>query len=204
MAALTAQPAATPERHPGLLIVLVGPSGVGKSTISRRLNGLMDLSYIVSATTRPRQPQDSEGKTYDHINREEFFHRLDRDEFLEYAQVYGEYYGTPKHPALDHLAEARNVLLEIDVQGALQIRFQYPDALLIFILPPDEPTLLRRLTDRGRDSTDDITKRFRAARREVQMAKGSRAFDYMVINDQLDRAVEEIVKIIKHKRSGGL
>jgi guanylate kinase len=96
------------------------------------------------------------------------------------------------------------VLLEIDFQGAMQVRHHYPDALLIFILPPDEPTLLQRLTDRGRDSDDDIQKRFRAAKREIHMAKGSHAFDYMVINDDLDRAVDQIVQIIKHKRSGGI
>jgi len=195
---------ANQEKHSGLLIVLVGPSGVGKSTISRRLEKQLDVCYTVSATTRPKRPGDEVGKTYEHISREEFFRRLDRDEFLEYAQVYDEYYGTPKHPALDYLAQGRNVLLEIDVQGALQVRYQYPDALLIFILPPDEQTLRRRLMERGRDSPAEIEKRFRAARREIQMAKGSRAFDYKVINDDLDRAVDEIVKIIRHKRSGGI
>lgn len=191
-------------QHPGLLIVLVGPSGVGKSTISRQLAGGLDVAYVVSATTRSKRPGDDNGKTYEHIAREEFFRRLDRDEFLEYAQVYGDYYGTPKHPALDYLAQGRDVLLEIDVQGALQIRFQYPNALMVFILPPDEPTLLRRLEDRARDSAEEIHKRFRAAKREIQMAKGSRVFDYMVINDDLDRAVAEIVKIIRHKRAGGI
>ncbi len=190
--------------HHGLLIVLVGPSGVGKSTISRQLAERMKVRYIASATTRPRAEGDQDGKTYDHVTRPEFYRRLDSDQFLEYAQVYGELYGTPKHPALDWLGEGQDVLLEIDVQGALQVRYEYPDALLIFILPPDEPTLLQRLTDRGRDSEEDIAKRFRAARREVHMAKGSRAFDYMVINDRLDRAVDEIAKIIKHKRSGGI
>ncbi len=138
------------------------------------------------------------------MDRQEFFRRLDSDQFLEYAQVYGDYYATPKHPALDHLAQGQDVLLEIDVQGALQVRHHYPDALLIFILPPDEPTLLHRLTDRGRDSEPDIQKRFRAAKREIHMAKGSRAFDTMVVNDNLDKAVEEIVKFIRHKRSGGI
>src|SRR5205085_11752657 len=174
----------------GLLIVLVGPAGVGKSTISRRLAEQLHVWYTVSFTTRPKLPGDEKGKTYEHIDRKEFFRRLDNDEFLEYAQVYGDYYATPKHPAMDQLLAGKDVLLEIDVQGAMQVRHHYPDALLIFILPPDEPTLLKRLTDRGRDSADDIHKRFTAAKREIHMAKGSRAFDTMVINDNLERAVE--------------
>jgi guanylate kinase len=196
--------APTSPDHPGFLIVLCGPSGVGKSTISRALKDKLGVVYAVSATTRPKLPGDDDKKRYDHITRDEFFRRLENDEFLEYAEVHSEYYGTPKHPTMDHLAEGRDVLLEIDVQGALQVRFQYPDALLIFIVPPDEPTLLQRLSDRGRDSADAIAKRFRAAKREIHMAKGSRAFDYVVINDSLDRAVEEIVKIVRHKRSGGI
>ncbi|MBC8107046.1 MAG: guanylate kinase, partial [Anaerolineae bacterium] len=182
------------KKSKGLLIVLCGPSGVGKSTISLQLEKQLNLWYTVSATTRAKQDGDEKGKTYDHIDRKEFFRRLDSDEFLEYAQVYGDYYATPKHPALDHLCDGQDVLLEIDVQGALQVRHHYPDALLIFILPPDEPTLLQRLTDRGRDSDDDIQKRFRAAKREIHMAKGSRAFDHMVINDELSKAVAEIIK----------
>ena len=191
-------------KHPGLLIVLVGPSGVGKSTISNQLKEQMGIWYTVSVTTRPKQPQDDEGKKYDHVTKQEFFRRLDSDQYLEYAQVYGDYYATPRHPALDHLEKGQDVLLEIDFQGAMQVRYNYPDALLLFILPPDEPTLLKRLTDRGRDSAEDINKRFRAAKREIHMAKGSRAFDYMVINDSLDQAVDEIVRIIKHKRAGGI
>jgi len=191
-------------KNSGLLIVLCGPSGVGKSTISRQLEEKCSVNYIVSVTTRPRRPGDDVGKTYEHLSKQEFFRRLDADEFLEYAQVYGDYYGTPKHPALDLLAQGKNILLEIDVQGALQVRFQYPDCLSIFILPPDEPTLLQRLEARGRDSAEDMAKRFRAAKREIHMAKGSRAFDYMVINDDLNVAVEEIIKIIKHKRAEAL
>jgi guanylate kinase len=190
--------------NPGLLIVLCGPSGVGKSTISRDLAEKYSVSYIVSATTRPKREGDDKGKQYQHISKDEFFRRLEADEFLEYAQNYDDYYGTPKHPALDLLGTGKDILLEIDVQGALQVRFQYPQCLAIFILPPDEPTLLRRLEARGRDSADEIAKRFRAAKREIHMAKGSRTFDYMVINDDLHLAVEEIIKIIKHKRSGGI
>ena len=190
--------------HRGQLIVLCGPSGVGKSTISRLLAETQKVHYIVSATTRIKESGDDEKKIYDHVTKDEFFRRLDADQFLEYAQVYGNYYGTPKHPALDYLSAGKDVLLEIDVQGALQVRYQHPETLLVFILPPDEPTLLQRLTDRGRDSEDDIAKRFRAAKREIHMAKGSRAFDYMVINADLSHAVDEIVRIIRHKRSAGI
>lgn len=188
----------------GLLVVLVGPAGVGKSTISNLLRDRLDVAYIVSATTRPRKPGDEVGKTYDHISTDEFFRRLDNDEFLEYAQVHGHYYGTPKHPALDYLYDGKDVLFEIDVQGALQIRYQYPDALLVFILPPDGGTLMKRLVDRGRDEVEDIEKRFRIARREIAMAKGSRAFDFFVFNDDLNRAVDELTRIITLERTGGL
>jgi len=94
-------------------------------------------------------------------------------------------------------------LLEIDVQGAMQVRFQYPDALMIFIMPPDEKSLLQRLTERGRETDQQMEKRFRGAKREIWMAKGSRAFDDMVINDSVDRAVEEISRLIRHKKSPG-
>lgn len=187
-------------RHNGQLIVLVGPSGVGKSTIARRLAEELRVIYTVSATTRPRQEQDKDGKLYEHITDEEFFRRLDQDEFLEYAQVFGQYYGTPKHPLIDQLAKGQDALLEIDVQGALQIKHHYPTALLVFILPPDEKTLLKRLRARGRDAEEAIQRRFREAKREIHMAKGSRAFDTMVVNDSLDKAVEEIVKLIHHRR----
>jgi len=190
-------------RNHGLLIVLVGPSGVGKSTISRRLAERMHLKYIASATTRPKTEKDDEGKTYDYMDEPTFFKKLESGEFLEYAAVWDQYYGTPKHPTLDYLANGDDVLLEIDVQGAMQVRFQYPDALMIFIMPPDETSLLQRLKERGRETPEQMEKRFRGAKREIWMAKGSRAFDDMVINDDVDRAVEEISRLIRHKKSPG-
>jgi len=190
--------------HSGLLVVLCGPSGVGKSTICNLLRDQTGISYAVSTTTREKRPNDELGKIYDYVTTPEFNKRLDSDQFLEYAQVYENYYGTPKHPTLDDLAAGKDVLLDIDVQGALQVRYQYPDALMIFILPPDEPTLLERLTLRARDTADDITRRVRLAKREIHMAKGSRAFDYMVTNDDLNRAVAEIRRVIIHKKTGAL
>lgn len=192
------------EKKKGLLLVLVGPSGVGKSTIARLLAERTRIWYTVSVTTREKKPQDADGKTYEYIDKTEFYRRLDNDEYLEYAHVYGAYYATPKHPTLDLLSEGKDVLLEIDVQGALQVRDAFPEAVLIFILPPDQETLLQRLTDRGRDEPEDIQKRFRAAKREIAMARGSRAFDYMIINDHLEKAVDQIIKIIHLKRAGGL
>ncbi len=188
-------------KHPGLLIVLCGPSGVGKSSISLRLSQRMNVTYIQSVTTRTERGGDEKGKKYEYVTREDFLRRLDHDQFLEYAQIYDCLYGTPKHPALDDLAAGHDVLLEIDVQGALQVRYQYPQAVLILIEPPDAGALLHRLEIRARDTKDDIQRRFRDARREVQMAKGSRAFDYTVINDDLDRAVDEIAKIVKTRRA---
>ena len=187
----------------GILLVLVGPSGVGKSTIARKLADETQFCYVVSATTRAKMPGDEKGKTYDHITREEFLRRLDSDEFLEYASVYDDYYATPKQPTLDWIAAGRDVMLEIDVQGALQVRYHYPDALLIFLLPPDEQTLLQRLSDRGRDKPADIQRRFRSSKREIQMADGSRAFDHMVVNDDLQRATREILELIRYKKEKG-
>ncbi len=184
----------------GQLIVLCGPSGVGKSTLSKLISSELGVAYVPAVTTRERRPGDDRGKAYEHVDEDNFFDRLDTGEFLEYAQNYDEYYATPKHPALDLLAEGRDVLLEIDVQGALQVRFHYPRALLVFILPPDESVLKERLIERGRDDVRQINKRFRAARREIHMAKGSRAFDHMVVNDDLDDAAAELYKLVRHRR----
>ena len=194
-----------PIRHHGLLIVLCGPSGVGKSTISRMLAERLNVSYTVSATTRPKTAKDDEGKTYEHIDQAEFFRRLDSDEFLEYAQVYGDYYGTPKHPALDYLADGRGRAAGDRragrAAGAVPVP-RRPDDLHPAAGRADAAAAARRRAAATAPRTS--SKRFRAARREIHMAKGSRAFDFMVFNDDLDRAVAEIENIIEIERAGGI
>jgi guanylate kinase len=184
----------------GQLIVMCGPSGVGKSTLSLRMADELGVAYVPAVTTREPRPGDSKGKSYEHVSEEVFFERLDAGKFLEYAQNYDDYYATPKHPALDLLDDGRDVLLEIDVQGALQVRYHYPEALLIFVLPPTEKTLYDRLVERGRDEPRIIAKRYRAARREIHMAKGSRAFDAMLVNDDLEQAVSELKKLVRYRQ----
>ncbi len=190
----------TAAKQHGVLLVLVGPSGVGKSTIARRLAEKLHFRFIASVTTRPAKPGDKNGKSYEHLTREQFAHRLENDEFLEYANVFDNDYATPKHPALEYIAQGQDVLLEVDVQGALQVRAQYPDALLIFILPPTEQTLLERLTSRGRETPAEVQNRYRNARREIAMARGSRAFDHNVVNDDLDRCVNEVIDLVAQKK----
>lgn len=190
----------TAAKQHGVLLVLVGPSGVGKSTIARRLAEKLHFRFIASVTTRPAKPGDVNGKSYEHLTREQFARRLENDEFLEYANVFDNDYATPKHPTLEYIAQGEDVLLEVDVQGALQVRAQYPDALLIFILPPTEQTLLERLTSRGRETPAEVQNRYRNARREIAMARGSRAFDHNVVNDDLDRCVYEVIELVAQKK----
>lgn len=188
-------------KMPGKMVVISGPSGSGKSTICKRLLSDPRIVFSVSATTRKMRPGEVDGRDYHFITVDEFRKRIARGEFIEHAEVFGNMYGTLREPMRRALQAGQMYLLEIDVQGALQVRYQYPDALMLFILPPNEHTLLQRLNDRGRDDADDISKRFRAAKREIHMAKGSRAFEFMVVNDTIERAVDDVSKIIKHKRS---
>ncbi len=188
----------------GNIIVLAGPSGVGKSTIATQLRARTNLKFVISATTRPPRPGDGQGKVYEHVPHDAFIKRLEADQFLEYADVYGHYYGTPKQPVLEALKRGDDVLLEIDVQGAFQVRFQSPGALLIYIMPPDDDTLLKRLRSRGADSDADIERRYRLAKRDIWMARGSRAFDLIIFNDDVNHATTEIIRAIELKRKGDL
>ena len=176
----------TTDTHSGLLIVLCGPSGVGKSTISRRLSEKMNVWYTVSATTRPQAPGDENGKTYEHISKPEFFRRLDSGSVSGICPgVRGLLRNAAASGAGSSGQGAATCCWRSTFRGQCRCGIIIREALLIFILPPDEPTLLQRLTDRARDESEEINKRFRAAKREIHMAKGSAAFDYMVVNDRL-------------------
>jgi len=185
---------------PGVLLVLCGPSGVGKTTIAHRLCERFGGIFSVSATTRNPRPGEKDGRDYHFTNREAFERDLTTDRFLEHALVFGtHFYGTPREPVERALAEGRLMLLDIDVQGALQIRRSLRGALLVFILPPDDSELLRRLRERGSDDAETIERRFAEARQEVAIARASGAFDEFITNDNLDAAVGRIVGLINER-----
>lgn len=182
--------------HHGLLLVISGPSGVGKTTIVRDVVHRLDAVFSVSATTRPKTGADVAGRDYDFISEEEFQRRVDAGAFIEYAQVFGRsWYGTPRQAVEEALRSGRIVLLEIDVQGGLQIKRAMPEAFMVFVEPPSEQELLRRLRERKRDDEDAIARRFAESKHEIAIARASGAYDVFVINDRLERAIEEIVAL---------
>lgn len=177
----------------GVLVVISGPSGAGKTTIAREIESRLGASFSVSATTRDKAASEVDGRDYFFLSPEAFQDRADAGGFLEYAQVYGrDWYGTPREPVERQLDEGKLVLLEIDVQGGIQVRKAMPDALMIFILPPSDDELLRRLRDRGRDSEEVIMRRYSEAKREIELARSSGAYDVFVVNKDLTRAIDDV------------
>ncbi len=180
------------------MLVISGPSGVGKTTIVREVIRRLDAIFSVSATTRPRSESEVNGQDYHFISEDEFQQRIEAGEFLEYAQVFGRsWYGTPRRPVETSLAQGRIVLLEIDVQGALQVNRSMPEAFMVFVEPPDEKELLRRLRARKREDDAAIERRFAESQREIATAHECGAYDAFIVNDELDRAVEEIVALVQ-------
>ena len=178
----------------GLLIVVSGPSGVGKGTICTALRKEdEELIYSVSATTRNKRDGEIDGVNYFFLSKEEFLEKIRAGAFLEWAEVYGNYYGTPKWHIDNQLASGKNVLLEIDMQGALQVKKAYPASVLIFILPPSEEVLAERLTGRGTDAPEVIEKRLACWAQEKQMLP---QYDYAVVNDTVENAVTKVKHII--------
>ncbi len=179
----------------GQLIVISGPSGVGKGTIVKRLLSECDnICLSVSATTREPRAEDTEGVTYFFKTKEEFASMIESGSFLEWATYNGNYYGTPIAPVEEKLACGTDVILEIDVQGAIKIMDTYDGGLFIFIAPPDFETLHARLEGRGSESKKQIERRIAAAKVELE---AQHRYDYVVINDVLDKAVGTVKNIIK-------
>ncbi len=179
----------------GLLIVLSGPSGVGKGTVRRAIfeSEDNDFQYSVSMTTRPMRAGEVEGVDYYFRTREEFEALIAAGEMLEYAEYVGNYYGTPLSYVQKTLDEGKDVFLEIEVQGARQVKEKAPDGVFIFLTPPDLHELKNRIVNRGTDAMEIIEERMRVAREEIEMMA---LYDYAVVNDEVPRAVERIKDII--------
>ena len=182
-----------------MLLVVAGPSGVGKGTIVRRLRELEpSLWESVSYTTRPRRPTEVDGRDYCFVTREEFEALRDAGGFLEWFEVFGDLKGTPRAPVVEHLAAGDDVLLEIDVQGALKVREQFPDAVLVFVTPPSLADLRARLEGRGTETEAALARRLAEAEGELARAP---EFDHVVVNDDLERVVAEVAGILSGSSS---
>ncbi len=184
--------------YKGLLFVVSGPSGAGKGTICRKLAESFDIYLSVSMTTRAPRPGETEGVSYFFTTEDAFRKELERDGFLEHAEVYGNYYGTPKDKVTEQLEQGRDVVLEIDIQGAMKVRENYPEGIFIFILPPSMTELRKRITGRGSETEEAINLRMREALKEVAYIG---KYDYCVINGELDEAVSRLEAIITAEHS---
>ena len=184
----------------GLVVVISGPSGVGKGSVHAGLFGHLEgLEMSVSATTRTARPGERDGVAYHFVDEVTFDRMIATDALLEWATYAGNRYGTPRAPLDDAVAHGRTVLLEIEVQGALQVRSRLPEALLIFLTPPSFDELERRLRDRGTEEEATILDRLEVARGEMAAVD---AFDHVVVNDDLDRCTAEVAGLIARARSG--
>ncbi|HLS35124.1 MAG TPA: guanylate kinase [Bacillota bacterium] len=183
------------DKEKGILFILSGPSGVGKGTVRKQLfKEATDLKYSVSMTTREKRPGEQEGVDYFFKTKEEFERLIQQGELLEYAKYVDNYYGTPKQYVEDMLAQGFNVFLEIEVQGALQVKESFPEGVFIFLIPPSLEELKTRIVGRGTETTDLVQDRLHEAQKEIKMME---EYNYIVVNDNIDRAVHKILSIVE-------
>ena len=184
----------------GLLVVLSGPSGVGKGTIRKALFEMpeQEFVYSVSMTTRPPRPGEVDGVDYYFVSREEFERQIANGNMLEYAEFVGNYYGTPKDKVEEQLNAGKEVILEIEVNGALQVREKCKDAVFVFIVPPTRQALYDRLMNRGTESEEVILARIAKANKEFRLAH---QYDYIVVNDEVYNAADRIMAIIRSEHA---
>lgn len=179
----------------GKLIVISAPSGSGKTTIVREImKQNPSLEFSVSATTRAKREGEVEGKDYYFLSEREFKHRVDEGDFVEWEELYGDHYGTLRQEVDKALSKGKNLLFDVDVKGGLSIRRQYPDALMIFIRPPDLEVLKERLRNRRTESDETLTRRLERVPMELEMGM---TFTHQIVNDDLQRAVGEVQRIIQ-------
>ncbi len=182
----------------GLLVVISAPSGTGKTTLTHMLlKEFPNMEFSVSYTTRPPRPGEVNGKDYYFVDRETFERMIEEGDFLEWAEVYGNLYGTSKSQVLKALNEGKDIILDIDTQGALQVKKNFPEAVLIFVLPPSLSELERRLRRRGTDDEETIERRLKVAREEIRRAP---LYNYIVVNDVLEVAFENLKSIIRAEK----
>lgn len=183
----------------GVLIVISGPSAAGKGTICRELlSRHKELAYSISATTRAPRDGEAHGVNYWFMDKDEFRRMIEDGELLEWAEVYGNYYGTPLQRVRDMLRSGKDVILEIDTQGAMKVKKKMPEGVFIYILPPSLGELEKRIHKRGADSRESMRRRLNCAADEIKRA---RDYHYVVVNDVVDRAVAKIAAIIEAERS---
>ena len=188
-------------QHQGILAVISGFSGAGKGTVMKALLEQYDsYALSVSATTREPRPGEANGREYFFVSEQEFTSMIEKGDLIEYARYVNHYYGTPKEYVMRQMAQGKDVILEIEIQGALKVKKRFPEALLLFVTPPSAEELCRRLVGRGTETIEVINARLRRAAEE---ASGMEAYDYLLINDDIDRCVEEMHSLIQlqHRRT---
>lgn len=178
----------------GSLFIISGPSGTGKGTVCNELIKHDNIYLSISATTRDRRVGETDGVTYFYITKDEFLNMIDNDMMLEYAKYSGNYYGTPKLAVEKMLKEGKNVILEIEAQGALKVKEKMPEAVMIFIVPPSIKELRNRLSKRGREDSKEIEKRIETAKWEFSQCP---KYNYVLVNDNLENCVKSTLEIIK-------